>query len=349
MRIFTWLLLLLLPFAGAGCRSAQGLSSRENAPGKLTPFSPGGSYTRIERPDSNTFQLQIAVRKFLPEHRSGPAVWLVGVMHVGDPGYYQALQSRLDSQSIVLFEGVNPEAHQRHTPSGKTQDKTAVPKAAPQGDESAGGTFQTGLAKALGLVFQLDAIDYDRTNFVNSDLSIAELQSILAKGASTNSATASGSQSFEMLLHVMDGSSFLSSLFKWGLDLIGSSPKLQGMAKLTMIEAIGNLNGDLAEMKGLPPDMTQLLKVLIEARNEKVVKDLQDGMKTVPRKGSIAVFYGAAHMENLEKHLVNELHLRPAGEEWLDAFSLDLKKSGVTASEAETVRNLVKWQFDQMK
>jgi hypothetical protein len=326
-----------------GCQTSHVASVNQAA-----SFKPGQPYTRIAGADSNIVQLQIALRKFLPENRSGPAVWLVAVMHVGDPAYYQQLQSRLDSQTVVLFEGVNAGAHKRRT-TGSQPVRAKIPPPDSGTNGSAGGSFQTEMAKALGLVFQLDAINYDRPNFFNSDLSIGELQRILAEGASTNSASAPAGQSFDMLLHIMDGSSFLGALFKWGLDFISANPKLQAMARLTMIEAVGHLNGDIAEMKGLPPEMKQLLKVLIEERNEKVVKDLRFEMKTVPRSGSIAIFYGAGHMENLEKHLVNELHLRPAGEEWLEAFSLDLKKSGISPSEAETVRGLVKWQFDQMK
>jgi hypothetical protein len=336
-----------MPFGGTGCLTRRGAVVTENQ--KPASFAPGQPYTRIGNPDSNTMQLQIALRKFLPAHRSGPAIWLVAVMHVGEPAYYQQLQLRLDSQSVVLYEGVNAEAHQRRAHSGRLPDKPEPVQPAPKAGQSAGASFQTDMARALGLVFQLDAIDYDRPNFLNSDLSIAELQRILAQGASSNAAPAPASQSFDMLLHIMDGSSFLGSLLKWGMDLISASPKLQALARLTMIESIGHLKGDLVDMKGLPPDMKDLLKVLIEQRNKKVLKDLQSEMKTVPRSGSIAIFYGAGHMENLEKHLVNELHLRPASEEWLNAFSLDLKKSGVTPSEAEAVRNMVKWQFDQMK
>ena len=39
--------------------------------------------------------------------------------------------------------------------------------------------MQSTLAHSLGLVFQLDAIDYDRANFLNSDLSIEQIQGIM--------------------------------------------------------------------------------------------------------------------------------------------------------------------------
>src|ERR1039458_6037870 len=68
---------------------------------------PPQSYTRIANPDTNTVQLQIALRKFVPAQNAGPAIWLAGVMHVGEPEYYRALQHFLDAQTVVLCEGIN--------------------------------------------------------------------------------------------------------------------------------------------------------------------------------------------------------------------------------------------------
>ena len=51
----------------------------------------------------------------------------------------------------------------------------------------------------------------------------------------------------------------------------------------------------------------------------------------------------------MEKRLTSELHYRPADEIWLTSFSVDLKKAGITPGEAEIMRNLVKWEMDQMQ
>jgi len=60
----------------------------------------------------------------------------------------------------------------------------------------------------------------------------------------------------------MDGSSFLASVFKAGLEVVGNSPELQGLAKVTLIETVGRLQGDLAEINGLPPDWKRLIQTL---------------------------------------------------------------------------------------
>ena len=44
-------------------------------------------------------------------------------------------------------------------------------------------SMQAELAHSLGLVFQLDAINYDRTNFLNSDLSIPKFNTSWLKAS----------------------------------------------------------------------------------------------------------------------------------------------------------------------
>ena len=144
-------------------------------------------YTRVANPDSNTVQLQIALRKFVPAQGAGPAIWLAGVMHVGEPAYYHALQEFLDAQTVVLYEGINPGAHPHHVGDGTAAGATGAGDGRDRSPPTAAGTnsdysMQSALARCLGLVFQLEAIDYDRTNFLNSDLSIRQIQRIMAGG-----------------------------------------------------------------------------------------------------------------------------------------------------------------------
>jgi hypothetical protein len=77
--------------------------------------------------------------------------------------------------------------------------------------------------------------------------------------------------------------------------------------------------------------------------------DLKAELKKIPRSGSIAVFYGAGHMDDLEKRVTGDLHYRPADETWLTAFSVELRKSGISPAEAQIMRNLIKSQLDQMQ
>jgi hypothetical protein len=330
-----------------GCRSPGNHPSNASAAAKTAVPKEPLAYTRISGADSNVVQLQVAVRKFLPAHQRGPAVYLVGVMHVGEPEYYHALQRFLDAQNVVLYEGVDTEAHRRQA-GGNHPAGTNSPSQKTSGKVVSKSLQQT-LAQSLGLVFQLDAIDYDRTNFVNSDLSVAELQNVMSGPAGSGAQAHPANASFDVLLQIMDGSSFLGSLFKLGIQFIGADPKLQAIAKLTLVEAIGRLQGDLSDMRNLPPDLKQLIKVLIETRNQKVLADLRQELKTIPRSGSAAIFYGAGHMHDLERRLTADFNYRPAGETWFNAFSVDLQKNGITPAQAASMRAMVKWQLDQMQ
>jgi hypothetical protein len=313
-------------------------------------------YLRIVQPDTNTVELQIVSRRFVPEKGVGPAYWLVGTSHIGEPAYYHALQKHLDAQTIVLYEGVNSDEHPRHVlkPGGPSPKPVSSAEPSDGSETNVGYSMQSALAKSLGLVFQLDAIDYDRTNFLNSDLSVLQIQRLLLNAPPDTPAAAPGEKgrsnpTFDALLQIMDGSSFIGSIAKWAVQLIGSDPQMQSTTKFMLIEALGGLKGDFSEIRGMPPDMQNLLKILIQARNQNVLEDLKTETALVPANGSIAIFYGTGHMANLEKRVTRELHYRPDGEIWFTAFSVDLRKTGLSPSEIGWMRNLIRAQLAQLQ
>jgi hypothetical protein len=168
-------------------------------------------------------QLQIALRKFVPLHHRGPAIWLAATMHVGEPEYYNAVQKFLDAQTVVLYEGINTETHRRHVGHEDAPAADLPPPA--QARTNTSTSTQAALAKALGLVFQLDAIDYDRTNFLNSDLSVEQIQRLMTGDlhapAGSSGQPAKSDPTFNALLQVMDG----SSLIGWsGWEFNSSAP-----------------------------------------------------------------------------------------------------------------------------
>ena len=245
--------LFLIATVLTGCATSKGtgVSSATNAPPQ--------PYMRVARPDSNTVALQIALRSFAPPKGRGPVVWLSGASHVGDSNYFAALQRHLDAQALVLFEGVGAkDKKMRFNP-----------------DE--GASIQHTMAESLGLVFQLSAVNYDRPHFRNSDLTIAQLQQLLTGGVTTNrggtSANAKANEEFQQLLQIMDGSSFLGTLLHAGFKLIGSSPKLQAMTKVMLIEVLGQLKGDMAQLKGVPPEFQRLLESFRGIQHKRLVRE----------------------------------------------------------------------------
>lgn len=293
------------------------------------------SYMRIVQPDSNTVRLEVGMKRFVPEGRPGPVVWLVGVTHIGESNYFAALQRHLDTQALVLFEGV------REGPDAPRSGPDAAPKA----DEE---SLQLSLAESLGLSFQLKALNYRRPHFRNSDLSWPELQGLMTAGLSPAEARQSAAQ-LAVVAELLDSRSLLGAVLNFAVRLLGTSPKLQALARLAVIEITGRLEGDLSEAPGLPPELRRLMQVLIQARNSAVLKDLQTELRKQPPSASIAVLYGAGHMPDLEARLKTELKYREAEIRWLPAITVRPAEAGLTQAEVQFVRELVKWQMGTLQ
>src|ERR1041385_3341675 len=335
--------------------AAAGCAGRPDAASKLPP----GPYMRIARPDDETIALQIALRKFTPVHGEGPAVWLSAASHLGDSNYYAALQQHLDSQALVLFEGVKDETEKRDANKGRmaTARRAAKRKAASETNDSSSASLQSSMAESLGLLFQLEAIDYDRSNFRNSDLSVQQIQRLMSGGSADGppaprrlssriGASEEGNQEFDKLLGMMDGSSVMGAVLNLGLKIIGSSPKLQALTRLVMIETLGQLRGDITQMKGLPPEMKELITVLIQERNKAQLTDLKSALKQRPPPASISIFYGAGHMDDMERRLLHDHKYVCQQERWLTAFAVNTRQSSLSSVEQEMIHSLVKSMMD---
>jgi hypothetical protein len=324
---------LFFLLAGCATRSSQTADPAD-------PPTPPAPYVRVTTSPSNELALQVAVRQFVPQHGRGPVVWLTGVSHLGDSNYYAGLQRLLDAQTVVFFEGISDQ------PSSDPHERGAArPRPAQETERS---SLQASLAASMGLVFQLEAIDYARPQFRNSDLTISELREIL-KTYQPAPGEASAGERFEGVLQLMQGSSFLDSLLQAGLRFLSISPKLRALGRLMLIDVIGDLQGDLERLPNLPPDMKQLLEVLLQRRNEKVIAELKSSLKTMQPKDTVAIFYGVGHMPDLELRLRRDLNYRPGPQLWLTAFEVNPAQAGVTTAEQEMLRKLVQQQFGPLR
>ena len=54
-------------------------------------------------------------------------------------------------------------------------------------------------------------------------------------------------------------------------------------------------------------------------------------------------------MDDMEKRVTGDLHYRPAEEKWLGAFSVDLRKSGISPFAAHWLRSIVQEEMEQMQ
>jgi len=331
-----------LVFAISGC-SGPSRRARHQADLPISPLEP---YVRIEETNTNQIQLQIAAREFLPPHRNQPVIWLTGVSHIGDSKYYARLQAHLDAQSLVLYEGVGAAQADPATveaPASNTVSRdSSGPRAAPASTDR--GSLQSAMAASLGLVFQLEAIDYSRDNFRNSDLSVNQLRDLMSE-SQTDSAGPGPGESFEDLMQLMQGNSWFDALLQMALRLLGTNPKFQALGRLALIDLLGQIQGDPSRLQGLPPDMKQLLEVLLQRLNDKVLSDLKSEVAKLGRHDSVAVFFGTGHMPDLEMKLRSQLKYRPERQIWFTVFQVDLAAAKISPSERQLIDSFVKWQL----
>jgi hypothetical protein len=179
-------------------------------------------------------------------------------------------------------------------------------------DEKSGGEgIQLQLAKALGLEFQLVAVDYNRTKWRNSDMTIDELQKALEE------AGASGGMLFSML----DGSSMMSKLLGAFLGMVASSPEMSFMMKAMVVETLAHAD-EMMESQAAVRGMGAMMKVLIEERNKVVFKDLERLITEEPEVKSVALFFGAGHLPDMEERLA-AMGYRETGVTWKNAIDVD--------------------------
>ncbi|MCC5785347.1 MAG: type II secretion system protein GspG [Phycisphaerales bacterium] len=84
-----------------------------------------GSFIRSQACESGMRStLEAAVRAYRPAGDRGPTVFLVAAVHIGDASYYNELQTFLDAQDVVLFEGVRaPRSGEDSRWSAETDDQ----------------------------------------------------------------------------------------------------------------------------------------------------------------------------------------------------------------------------------
>jgi hypothetical protein len=256
------------------------------------------TFARIAEDDQDrAIALQLAVVTYVPnDERLGLSVDLIGAVHIGDPAYYAQLNELFESYDVLLYELVAPEGAMVAERVAKRRGFLS--------------TTQVGLTKLLDLSFQLDEIKYDRANFVHADLSPDELkQSMEARGES---------------LYVYFWRLFYASIDDYAKDPLGWND----MQKISRVLAAGQGDSFKTLIAYEMADMEQVQKVLgedsgsavIGARNQRVIDVLRREIGSGAKH--IGIFYGVAHMPDLEERLLDQVDLEYAETTWVDAWRL---------------------------
>jgi hypothetical protein len=314
--------LLRLALLTAGLAVAPVLRAEPTAPPAVG--APATFLRAIDVPEK-TRALQTASVEYHPARGTGPTVWLVGVAHLGTAEYYQAMQQRLDRQTVVLYEGIG--IHDVKKGPGTVGD----------------AGVQTTLAKALGLKFQLDAIDYRHPSFVNSDLHVPEIEEEVKKREPAAGGT--GDETFDQLVEALQGTGAMGGALTQMIGTLGATPQMREMTKTMLIEVLGQAGELLGMARTAAPEMKDLFDVILTQRNDVVMRDLRTQLGKARAGDSIAVFYGAAHMDELATHLRDELHYEPVKTEWDTAFTADSAQSGISPEQMRMMIDLMRSQL----
>ena len=270
-------------------------------------------YIRISRDDDDKpVALETSVITFTPagDKHEGVTIELVGAVHVGDAHYYGQLNKIFETYDVLLYELVAPEG-------------TRVPKGGRKRGGSAIGGLQDGMSSLLDLEHQIEQVDYTKDNFVHADMTPKKL----AKKMSDR------------------GEGFLQMFFR----ALGQGAAMQGSGKQQVTEA-DLLFAMFAKDRSLRlkrllaqqfEDMETSMAIfdgpdgstIITERNKKcfevLSKELTNGHKR------IGVFYGAGHLADMEKRLVEDFHMKRAGEKWIAAWDLKTPSAKTPAKDAD--------------
>ena len=350
---------ILLLFVGCATKKSgsEGVGSSEALSRPPTnKIQNAFSYLKVVKTNDASVELQVAVKKLVPLKGRKPEIWLVAVTHIGESNYYSELQRHLDKMSLVLFEGIRMA---ENTAKPSKPDSKKLPKdlklSEPEKNPSkvsgkATDSIQYKLARSLGLVFQLEAIDYSKPNFENCDMNITQLEQIFSKETSTSqTGKEDTNQEWEQLKGLYLGDSLASVFADLLLKVVGSSPKMSAMMKIVFIESLSKIEGDFDRWEGMPEGMRDLLKVLIRERNNVIIARLREVLPRLKKQDSIALFYGAAHMYDLESRVCSEFKYKPTETIWFKAFGVDGEQYGISEFEYAFIRRLVENTIRQMK
>ncbi len=220
-------------------------------------------------------------------------------------------------------------------PGGEGADadiRLRTPKERRVATDSLDDGLQATLAEALGLRFQLRAVDYRSERWEVADISEAELlRALEERGVDA-----------KPFLQSLSGESLTGGLAKGLVLILRLADGLSGgsfreAARLLMIEAL-SMADERVLRQGLSNEMVE---VILHERNHAAMDALAARRGRGDAVKSIAIFYGAAHMPDLERQLLEQGFVLDA-ERWFTALSADPKLAGVDAGTVDELRRALR-------
>jgi uncharacterized membrane protein len=263
-------------------------------------------FIRVDE-DERAARLQTGITRY---ERDGATVDLIGVIHIADRAYYELLNERFKAYEGVLFEMIGGEKL-KDLPAPAPAEEGAAPPAEPMSGLSR--VYET-MARFLKLNGQAGLIDYRAENFVHADLTYEEFErlqaergeSVLGFALEAGKGQAEGARQPNMGRIVM--------------ALMSGRPE---RVKLELVHTLGQGDDAIGAFAGE--------SVIITDRNRHCLEVMDRQIEAGRR--NLGIFYGAAHLPDMEKRLL-EQGFRRTGHEWLTAWDIP-KQAADAAREME--------------
>lgn len=257
-----------------------------------------GKFIRVLCEDGQPAALETSIAHYVSnDGDKGIQLDLVGVVHIGDKGYYRKLNKQFEQYDVVLYELVAPEG-------------TRVPKGGKKDSDNPMAQMQKIMTMVLRLEHQLEHIDYTKKNFTHADLSPEGMQKAMAER---------GDDRQTVMLSIMVDMLRKQNLQGKAAQALPADLELSDLLNPTKLKRIMAQQMEAsADGKNLGKTINQ---ILVEDRNKACLKVLQREIAAGKKK--IAIFYGAAHMPDFDKRLKEEFGLRLLSEDWLQAWLLE--------------------------
>ncbi|MFZ2279668.1 MAG: hypothetical protein WAW39_17860 [Prosthecobacter sp.] len=252
----------------------------------------------VEEDESDS--LQTAVVSY--ESPQKVKVDLVGAIHIADKAYFDGLNVRFKGYEAVLYELVGPSFEERGKPEAKKQAEKLQWV----------GQLQTMMRDTLKLHGQLEGIDYTAKNFVHADMDMSQF---------TQTQTEKQESFLSLYLKAAQAQKEVN-------EKRGVNSDAAGMVMLLKILTMKDSSTELKRMIAQEFDSVEDIMagmetgdgtVLVGERN-KVALQVMD-KEIAAGKKRIAIFYGAAHLGDMEERLLKKGFKRTKVE-WLKAWDL---------------------------
>ena len=264
------------------------------------PAKAATDYVRFVEGDEGD-SLETAIVRF--ESPQKVIVDLVGAIHIADKNYYDALNVRFRSYDAVLYELVGPPMSERK--------KEQMKPGGGSGSLQWVGTMQTFMRDTLKLHGQLEGIDYAAKNFVHADMTSSQFHDTREKKQESflklylklwQAQQAAAGDDAE----ADSEAAALATSFRILMSKDGSLELKRGMA--SQFDEVEKLMSGVEEGEGT---------VIVGERNRVAFEVLDKQL--VAGKKKLAIFYGAAHLPDMEQRLIKRGFKR-ASTEWLKAW-----------------------------